>query len=379
MRLVIFLLCLLLCRAASAETDPRQAAADATALLEDAAVSLVLASSAPDRVRALTATVTAYEAALSAMRVGLRQVAIREARILRAINFSEARIAQLLGVLQTIVSAPVPNVLLHPSGPVSTVRAAILLSEITPGLQAQAQALRRDLDEVTALRQLQQQASNHLQQGLIGAQLARTKLSQAVSDRRDLPQRFVENSVQTAILIAATETLEAFANSVGLIAIDEVNTELPDISGQKGRLAMPVRGRLLRYKDEPDAAGVARPGIVVATRPQALVTTPAAATIRYRGPFLDYGQVVILEPQKDTLFVLAGLDQVYGEIGQVVPAGSPLGLMGGEISEIGDILSKSYSEGGTDFTETLYIEVRQGSLPVDPLQWFTSEKDGIDD
>ena len=64
--------------------------------------------------------------------------------------------------------------------------------------------------------------------------------------RRDLPQRFVENSVQTAILIAATETLEAFANSVGLIAIDEVNTELPDISGQKGRLAMPVRGRLLR-------------------------------------------------------------------------------------------------------------------------------------
>ena len=113
----------------------------------------------------------------------------------------------------------------------------------------------------------------------------------------------------------------------------------------------------------------------MATRPQALVTTPAAATIRYRGPFLDYGQVVILEPQKDTLFVLAGLDQVYGEIGQVVPAGSPLGLMGGRISEIGDILSKSYSEGGTDFTETLYIEVRQGSLPVDPLQWFTSEKD----
>ncbi|MDG2405642.1 MAG: peptidoglycan DD-metalloendopeptidase family protein, partial [Paracoccaceae bacterium] len=360
---------------ASADTDPRQAAAAATGLLEDAAVSLLLAETARDRVRALTRAVKGYEAALAAMRVGLRQVAVREAQMVQDINRREGSIAQLLGVLQTIVRTPAPNVLLHPSGPVGTVRAAILLADITPGLQAQAQALRRNLDEVTALRQLQQQASDHLQKGLLGAQVARTKLSQAMSGRRDLPKRFVEDPLQTAILIAATETLAAFANSVGLIATKELSAALPDISGQKGRLAMPVRGRLLRYKDEPDAAGVIRPGIVLATRPRALVTAPAGATIRYRGPLLDYGQVVILEPQKDTLFVLAGLAQVYGDTGQVVSAGTPLGLMGGDTPQIGAIMSQSKDWAGTDRTETLYIEVRQGNSPVDPLDWFTSQKD----
>ncbi|MEZ5674302.1 MAG: hypothetical protein R3D81_03325 [Thalassovita sp.] len=45
--------------------------------------------------------------------------------------------------------------------------------------------------------------------------------------------------------------------------------------------------------DESDAAGIARPGVVLATRPRALVTTPTAATIRYLGPLLDYGNVMI--------------------------------------------------------------------------------------
>ena len=375
MRALIYIVLLLLSPAAHADTDPRQAASAAVALLEDAAVALVYSETARDRVKALSAAVRGYEAGLAAMRVGLRQVAIREARMTQEINLREGGISRLLGVLQTIVRSPAPMSLLHPAGPVKTVRSAMLLADVTPGLQAQAQALRRDLDEVTALRQLQQQASNHMQKGLVGAQSARTKLSQAMSGRRDLPQRFVEDPLQTAVLIAATETLAAFANSVGLIATEEITTALPDIAGQKGRLAMPVRGQLLRIKDEADAAGVVRPGIVLATRPRALVTAPAAATIRYRGPLLDYGQVLILEPQKDTLFVLAGLAQVYGKIGQVVPAGSPLGLMGGQTPQIDAILSQSRDGTGIDRTQTLYIEVRQGNTPVDPLDWFTSQKD----
>ena len=42
-------------------------------------------------------------------------------------------------------------------------------------------------------------------------------------------------------------------------------------------------------------------------------------TIRYRGPLLDLGNVVILEPQPDTLFILSGLAEVYGTAGQVIP------------------------------------------------------------
>ena len=94
-------------------------------------------------------------------------------------------------------------------------------------------------------------------------------------------------------------------------------------------------GQVLRAVGAADAAGVERPGIVVAAAPRALVVSPAAATIRYAGPLLDYGLVSILEPQSGLLIVLAGLGTVYGRIGEVLPEGAPVGLHAGRRSAIG--------------------------------------------
>jgi septal ring factor EnvC (AmiA/AmiB activator) len=91
---------------------------------------------------------------------------------------------------------------------------------------------------------------------------------------------------------------------------------------------------------------------------------------------LNLGNVVILEPQPDMLIILSGLAEVYGEAGQVIPAGTPVGLMGGKVPEIGAILSLSGDGTGTERTETLYIEVREGGRPVDPETWFRTDKDG---
>jgi len=134
---------------------------------------------------------------------------------------------------------------------------------------------------------------------------------------------------------------------------------------------MPVRGALLRRAGEPDAAGIRRPGMVVATRPQALVTAPAAATIRYLGPLLDYGKVMILEPGDGYLLVLAGLGEVYGAVGEVVPAGSPVGLMGGREAGAAEALAgQGDATAGSGRSETLYVELRRGAEPVDPAPWF---------
>ena len=148
----------------------------------------------------------------------------------------------------------------------------------------------------------------------------------------------------------------------------------PDITARKGTLPLPAAGQVLRKAGQADAAGVARPGIVLATAPLALVTTPVPATIRYRGPLLNYGEVVILEPQQDMLFVLAGLGTVYGAIGEVLPEGSPVGLMGGQLAQTAPNASQSGDRAGAGLSETLYIEVRQGETPVDPLTWFTTDK-----
>ncbi|MCR9126152.1 MAG: peptidoglycan DD-metalloendopeptidase family protein [Rhodobacteraceae bacterium] len=361
---------------AHAESDPASAARAAAAQLEAATLQMEAAQGARDRVRAMTGTVQAFEAGLTAMRDGLRRAAIREAQLARQLQAREAEIAQLLGVLQTIGSAPPPVLMLHPSGALGTARSGMMLAEVTPGLNARADALRRDLTEVQTLRLLQQNAAGRLERGLAGVQQARAELSQAIAERTDLPKRFTEDPVRTAILISSTETLDGFASGLSEIAGDAIAPTGADIEPLRGALPLPVQGVVLRRAGEPDAAGITREGLVLATRPRALVTAPAAATIRYLGPLLDLGNVMILEPGADTLFVLSGLDQVFGEAGQVIPAGTPVGLMGGSDPEIGAILSLSGDGGGTGRSETLYIEVREGGNPVDPETWFRTDKDG---
>ena len=365
----------LLASPAPAQTpaDPAQAAREASVRLSRAADALSETTGAQNRVKALTEVITAFEQGLEAMRAGLRGVAGREQALSAELRAREDEIARLLGVLQRIGQTSGPLVLLHPTGALDTARAGVILSDVAPALDMRAEDLRRDLDELSDLRMLQQSAINTMQRGLEGIQQARTALSEAMAERTDLPRRFTEDPVRTALLIASTETLAAFAGGLSEIAVNEAPGSLPDITGRKGDLPMPVEGLILRRAGEADAAGITRPGIILATRPRALVTTPAAATVRYRGPLLDYGNVIILEPQSGILLVFAGLDVVYGQTGEVLPGGSPVGLMGGRDGDL--LITADAQDTGAQRTETLYIEVRQDNSPVDPLAWFKTDKE----
>lgn len=355
---------------AIAQDSPAEAARAAAQRLEAASVMLSQAQGARDRIAALTETVQAHEDGLRALRDGLRRAAVRQNAIESALHARSAEVARLLGVLQVMDADRAPLLLLHPAGPVGTARAGMMVADLTPALQTQVVALRADLEEVAVLSQLQQSAAATLQRGLTGAQTARAELSGAMSERTGLPRRFTENAVNTALLIASTETLNAFASGLSETIEREIDTDQPDATARKGTLGLPVQGDVLRRFGEADAAGIVRPGIIIATAPRALVTAPATATVRFRGPLLDYGNVIILEPAADVLMVIAGLDTVFGEAGQVLPEGTPIGLMGGDMPGVDAILTETLHGGGSPRTETLYLEVRDGQASVDPASWF---------
>ncbi|RKF13839.1 peptidase M23 [Roseovarius spongiae] len=374
-RLVALLFALALAGATQAQDGPAAEAEAAARMLEEATRALDDASAARDRVKALTQTVRAYEAGLQAMREGLRRAAVRQQALERDLAAREEEIAQLLGVLQSMSHTPAPVTMLHPTGPVGAARSGMILADVTPGLNARVVKLRAKLDDLVVLRALQDSAANRLEDGLRGAQAARAALSQAIADRTDLPRRFTEDPVKTALLIASTESLDGFASGLSQIAADPTGAPGPAAELAKGSLPLPVQGRLLRGAGEADAAGIKRPGILVAAPPRALVTAPAAATLRYRGPLLDYGDVAILEPRSGLLIVLAGMETTFGETGEVLPAGSPVGLMGGLEPDDDGIVPARLQDPGSDWTQTLYIEVRQDNTPVDPAQWFRTDKD----
>jgi septal ring factor EnvC (AmiA/AmiB activator) len=84
--------------------------------------------------------------------------------------------------------------------------------------------------------------------------------------------------------------------------------------------------------------------------------------------------VMILEPARGYLMIFAGLAQVFGETGDVLAAGEPVGLMGGEeppAQEFGAEFAADAAAGSAaERSETLYVELRQGKETLDPAEWF---------
>jgi septal ring factor EnvC (AmiA/AmiB activator) len=306
------------------------------------------------------------------MREGIRQAALREQAILLTFETERERLSRLLAVLQTIQSAPGPSLLLHPQGPLGTARSGMIVADVTPTVAREAQALRAQLEELALLRQLQDDAVSRLSDGLAGVQEARAALSQAIADRRTLPAPYAVDPDAMRAILESADSLDAFAELLqdGPTAAPD---DIPDFAEARGSLRSPVIGTILRQFGETDAAGIARPGLVIASRPHALLTTPWPSSVRHAGPLLDYGNVVILEPEADYLLILAGLGEVFVEAGQLVRAEAPLGLMPGPEAAGEELIVPAADTGGAILSETLYLELREDGRPVDPEDWFALE------
>ena len=82
--------------------------------------------------------------------------------------------------------------------------------------------------------------------------------------------------------------------------------------------------------------------------------------------------MIILEPGSDYLLIFSGLETVYGEVGEVIAAGAPMGLMGGAMLGVDEFLVSTQDGSGVRETETLYMELRRGAKPVDPTEWLAT-------
>ncbi|MCU0855185.1 MAG: peptidoglycan DD-metalloendopeptidase family protein [Rhodobacteraceae bacterium] len=359
----ILLACLVACPAAADPVTEAQVAAEE---LRQAGLDFSEAERAPDRVAALTGTVRAYERGLAILRDALREAALRERALREKFDTEAETLAQFLGTLETMSRSPEATVLLHPAGALGTARASMLMAEAAPAMAAEADRIRAELEELEVLVLLRETSIETLEDGLAAAQAARTALGDAAADRAGTPNP-TEEAIVLALLNGA-DTLDAFASSLTSAEAGEVGADA--FSAARGRLPLPVNGVLLAGYGAADAAGVARPGLLLAAAPRALVSAPFPGTVRYAGPLLDYGNVIILEPEAGYLLVLAGLGDLYAATGTVVRQDDPLGLMSGQDEAAQGNLIAGPDAGSRPRPETLYIELRANGATEDPAPWF---------
>ncbi len=329
--------------------------------LEAATVALQEASTSRDQIAALTQTIRSYEEGMVSLRDGLRAAQLEEAALEQEFAARGAELSRLLSVLMATDRVDDSLAFLHPDGALETARAAMLLSEITPELAQEVATLREALEDLAAVRRARQFGLLALEQGLATAQEARVTLSQAVSDRGPLPKRLSDDPEQLEALARNAATLSDFASEMSERPSAAEAQTARGFRDARGQLDLPVRARLIHGFNQPDAAGIPRDGLVLATLPEALVTTPWSATVRYAGPLAGSGLVVILEPVEDMLLVLAGLGGVLVENGEILPMGAPIGMMP----------EAQPGAGATgNLSQTLYFEMREGGDPIDPEPWF---------
>ena len=347
--------------ASAAPADPAERAIAAARALEAATAAMQEAQRGRDRIAALSQTIQAYEDGLVALRDGLREAQLREAAVTRQFSADGATIARLLAVLMATESVDARLALVHPEGALATARAAMLLRDLAPPLARDVAELRDALDDLRALRRARQFGLLALEQGLVTAQDARIALAQAIADRGPLPRRLVDDPDQLSMLALNADTLDEFAQELQHESVPRDDQPAVSFRAARGTLPLPVRATVLHGFGQPDAAGIVRQGLVLATTPDALVTAPWSATVRYSGPLAGHDQVVILEPAEAMLMVLSGLGDTLVQTGEILPAGAPLGNMPGTQLSASATGSRS---------ETLYFEIREDGNPIDPAPWF---------
>ncbi len=320
----------------------------------------------PEGVLALGRAVAAYEAALGSLRDVVIGAGDEERRLALDLAARREEVERLLAALQAIARNPPPAVALHPQGPEGAARAAGVMARITPALQAEADEIARRLTDLEAARALHRKALEALAAGLDDLEGAQAKLSATMAAEPVIEPDGEAPNVDAAMALVLRDSMTLTALAAALAAAPG----RPEVEMQAESLSWPVNGTIqLGYK-EPDSAGVRRPGLVLAAPPLSVVSAPVDAMVRYAGPFLDYGFVTVLEADDSALVLLAGMAQLAVRTGRAVRRGDPIGLLGGRMPDAEEYVMAPGGETDAGLNESLYIEIRHGREPVDPVSLF---------
>lgn len=163
------------------------------------------------------------------------------------------------------------------------------------------------------------------------------------------------------------------ADTAQLAALAALPTERPDgirNFPDEGLITPPAVGDLVQQYGQDTGFGQTAKGIVVETRPAAAVLSPFDGKAVFAGPFRDLGPVLIIEHDGGYHTVLAGFARIDVAAGHWVLAGEPVGVMPQSNTVASEITGGANTGSGTK--PRLYMELRRGGQPVNPLRWITA-------
>ncbi len=341
----------------------------------------------------------------------LAELGVKEDAARRSLHERRGLLAEVLAALQRMGRNPPPALLVTPDDALASVRSAILLGAVVPGIRKETDKLAADLANLSALQaasaaeksSLTTTVTNSLEEerrmNLLLAE--NEKLSQSntaeLEAERKRSEELASKATSLESLVASMETEISSVRSAAAVArqaeenrkllTDEQRAQakalaesgVPDknriapaypFGDLKAKLELPVAGDVLRQFGDADGTGHEAMGMTLATNPETVVTAPADGHVVYAGAFRSYGQMIILDTGDGYHLVLSGMETISTRQGKFVFAGEPLAVMGAKRVASATALALETNR------PTLYIEFRKDGKPVDSRPWWTAKDTG---
>lgn len=195
------------------------------------------------------------------------------------------------------------------------------------------------------------------------ANLERAEENRLLTVKEELERKvvlLVKTHKEKEFYETAVKELEAAAESLketvlGLERREEKRDPLPiGFGGSKGRLPLPVKGRVIKSSGSGRARGQSQKGIIVEGPPQSEVKAVFPGRVDFSGSLRGYGQVVIVNHGSRFFTISAQLSRRDKQEGDAVQEGDVIGFLG---------------QAGREGRARLYFEIRKGGDCVNTAEW----------
>jgi septal ring factor EnvC (AmiA/AmiB activator) len=309
-------------------------------------------------------------------------LAARESELSRSLARQQESLADVLAALQSIERARPPALLVSPDDAAQAARAAMLLADVTPQIEARAAALRQSLSELSTVRAAleTERAKFEKTNAEIAARrnLLAELLSQKQTEGRVAQRLAAAAQSETAALAARATSLREIVARLERLArviaprlkppppdrVAAVPAHRPDpkpdpyrparpFAEARGALKSPVVGNVIgRFGAEKPEGGQFE-GIRIASADRAIVIAPFEGRVAFARSWNPIGNLIVLDVGGGYHILLMGVGAFLVEEGQNVKAGEPIAAMAGANAE-------------------LDVEVRRNGDPVNPSLWLSA-------
>ena len=306
-----------------------------------------------------------YDRQLLLLKESMDSLSLRTSKIKKQLGNATRDLMGIISTMQRVSKNPENALLLHPGTPAEAIKSTALLKSILPLINKKRLFIEKNLNDLEIINENLLGKTKTFQRKSQELNKVQDTLQEKLTRKTILQSKTIKKSKalkdKEAKLLTKIKTIKNFLERLKR----EENERKQQIRKTRpkylksfpvrGKIRVPVVGRIIKGFNQPNESGKLNTGITVRTRSNSNVVTPFDGYVSYAGHFSNLGKVVIISHEGGYNSVLVGLKSTYVNTGVWVLTGEPIGKMG-------------------KTKNTLHIEIRYGQKPLNPLRWISKKK-----